>query len=129
MSKKWQTTVYLPADMREDVKGHKLDLSRMLTEQIEFILGGQCNTGTEMPTVKKVKAMQVIRDRVPAIIAERYDADRLMKYLPESDRHGDYEERMMMFVRDVQRTLGLDGHMSEILVFTRDHLSTLGTPT
>lgn len=82
-----------------------------------------------MPTVSKHKAITIIRENVPAIIQERYEPGRLMRYLPEADVHGDYEERMMAYVRDIQRSLGLDGHMSEILVFTRDHLATLDTPT
>jgi len=129
MGKKWQTTVYLPEQYRMDVKAHKLDLSSMLTEQITYILGGQCEHGTMTPTVKAVKAKEVIRAVVPSLISEKYEDTHLMHWLPEADVHGDYEDRMMAYVHDVQRHASIDGHMSEILIFTRDYLATRDTPT
>lgn len=129
MTKKWQTTVYVPTEYKEGVKTHKLDLSRIVTEQISYILGGACNTGIMCPTVDKIKAKEAIRTVVVSLIDVKYDGNRVMRWLPEADIHGDYEDRMMGYVRDVQKNASIDGFIPEILVFTRDYLATRDTPT
>lgn len=129
MAKKWQTTVYVPTEYKEGVKTHKLDLSGILTEQISYILGGACKTGIMCPTADKIKAKEAIRAVVVSLIDVKYEGSRVMRWLPEADVHGDYEDRMMGYVRDVQRCASVDGFIPEILIFTRDYLATRDTPT
>lgn len=81
------------------------------------------------PTVDKIKAKEAIRNVVVSLIDVKYDGNRVMRWLPEADIHGDYEDRMMEYVRDVQKNASIDGFIPEILVFTRDYLATRDTPT
>jgi len=129
MAKKWQTTIYLPTEYKEGVKGHKLDLSGIVTEQLNYILGGQSTPEIMSPTLNKRRAMDVIRATVPQIIAEKYDDSRLIRWLPDADRHGDYLDRLAEYVRDVQNSASMDGYSSEIIVFTSNYLARMDNPT
>lgn len=129
MAKKWQTTIYLPTEYKEGVKSNKLDLSGIVTEQLDYILGGRSTPEIMSPTLNKRRAMDVIRATVPQIIAEKYDDSRLIRWLPEADRHGDYIERLSEYVKDVQNSAEMDGYSSEIIIFTSNYLARMDTPT
>ncbi len=128
--KKWQTTVYVPAEYKEVVKSNKLDLSDIIVEQLLYMTGGNTHSGVRMcPTVDRNKAMEVIRSTIPEFIAENYDPNWLFRWLPESDIHGDYMDRLSEYVTSAQKCTGLDGYMSEILIYTRDYLASADLPT
>lgn len=128
--KKWQTTVYIPAEYKEVVKSNKLDLSSIVSEQLLYMTGGDTHAGVRMcPTVDRNKAMEVIRSTIPKFIAENYDPNWLFRWLPESDIHGDYMDRLSEYVASAQKCTGLDGYMSEILIYTRDYLASADLPT
>ena len=127
--KKWQTTVYVPAEYKEVVKSNKLDLSSIVSEQLLYMTGGDTHAGVRMcPTVDRTKAMEVIRSTIPEFIAENYDPNWLFRWLPESDIHGDYMDRLSEYVTSAQKCTGLDGYMSEILIYTRDYLASADFP-
>ena len=89
--KKWQTTVYVPAEYKEVVKSNKLDLSSIVAEQLLYMTGGNTQSGVRMcPTVDRNKAMEVIKSTLPEFITENYDPNWLFRWLPENDVHGDY---------------------------------------
>lgn len=128
--KKWQTTVYVPAEYKEVVKSNKLDLSSIVAEQLLYMTGGNTQSGVRMcPTVDRNKAMEVIRSTIPEFIAENYDPNWLFRWLPESDVHGDYMDRLSDYVNNAQKYTGLDGYSSEILIYTRDYLASADIPT
>jgi len=129
MVKKWQTTIYVPTEYKEGVKNNKLDLSGIVVEQLNYILGGQSTPENMSPTLNKRRAMDVIRATVPQLIAEKYDDSRLIRWLPDADRHGDYIERLSEYVRDVQTSASLDGYSAEIIVYTTQYLARMDTPT
>lgn len=128
--KKWQTTVYIPAEYKEVVKSNKLDISSIVSEQLLYMTGGDTHAGIRMcPTVNRNKAMELIRSTIPEFIAENYDPNWLFRWLPESDIHGDYMDRLSEYVTSAQKCTGLDGYMSEILIYTRDYLASADLPT
>jgi hypothetical protein len=127
--KKWQTTVYVPAEYKEVVKSNKLDLSSIILEQLLYITGSDTKTGVRMcPTVDKTRAMEVIKSTIPGFIAENYDPNWLFRWLPENDVHGDYMDRLASYVNNAQKYTGLDGYSSEILIYTRDYLASADIP-
>lgn len=127
--KKWQTTVYVPAEYKEVVKSNKLDLSKMLTEQLLYYMGGHTESEIRMcPTIERSKAMEVIKSTLPEFITENYDPNWLFRWLPENDVHGDYVDRLSDYVNNAQKYTGLDGYSSEILIYTRDYLASADIP-